>query len=230
MSFNIEIYRTEDGKSEIQVSIEDDTVWLSINQLSELFERDKSVISRHIRNIFKENELKLDSTVAKNASVQQNEGERIVERKIDLYSLDVIISVGYRVKSKRATQFRIWANTLIKKYLLKGYVINEKRLQEKEKENLLLRSGIKILSRAIEEKANDEGFGYLNFFAKGLELLDDYDHETLDKNGITSRAAIHTKEEDYRLLLNAMRKEFQSSIFGLEKDEGFKSAIAQISI
>ena len=230
MSFNIEIYRTEDGKSEIQVSIEDDTVWLSINQLSELFERDKSVISRHIRNIFKENELKLDSTVAKNASVQQNEGERIVERKIDLYSLDVIISVGYRVKSKRATQFRIWANTLIKNYLLKGYVINEKRLQEKEKENLLLRSGIKILSRAIEEKANDEGFGYLNFFAKGLELLDDYDHETLDKNGITSRAAIHPKEEDYRLLLNAMRKEFQSSIFGLEKDEGFKSAIAQISI
>ena len=93
-----------------------------------------------------------------------------------------------------------------------------------------MRSGIKILSRAIEEKANDEGFGYLNFFAKGLELLDDYDHETLDKNGITSRAAIHPKEEDYRLLLNAMRKEFQSSIFGLEKDEGFKSAIAQISI
>lgn len=153
MSFNIEIYKTKDGKSEIQVNLEKDTVWLSLNQLSELFERDKSVISRHIKNIFTENELAFDSTVAKNATVPQNEGGRIVQRKVDLYSLDVIISVGYRVKSNRATQFRIWASDLIKKYLTIGYAINEKRLKETERENKFLRSGIQIVSRALEEKA-----------------------------------------------------------------------------
>lgn len=229
MSFTIEIYRTEDGKSEIEVTLEGDTIWLSINQISELFERDKSVVSRHIGNIFREKELILGPTVAKNATVPQNEGGRVVSRKIDLYSLDVIISVGYRVKSKRATQFRIWATNLIKNYLLQGYAINEKRLHKKEKETIFLRSGIKILSRAIEEKASDEGFHYLKFFARGLELLDDFDHESLDKKGLTSKRAIYPIEEDYRLLVNIMRIDFQSNIFGLEKDESFKSAIAQIS-
>lgn len=229
MSFNIEIYRTADGKSEIQVNIENDTVWLSINELSELFERDKSVISRHINNIFREKELTLNPTVAKSATVHQNEGGRIVERKIDIYNLDVIISVGYRVKSKRATQFRIWASNLIKTYLIQGYAVNQKLLHEKEKENTILRSGIKILGRAIEEKINNEGFHYLNIFAKGLNLLDDYDHESLDKNGLTKRKASYPEEEDYRLLINTMRSDFQSEIFGFEKDASFKSAIVQIS-
>lgn len=229
MSFNIEIYRTADGKSEIQVNIENDTVWLSINELSELFERDKSVISRHINNIFREKELTLNPTVAKSATVHQNEGGRIVERKIDFYNLDVILSVGYRVKSKRATQFRIWASNLIKSYLIEGYAINQKLLQEKEKENTILRSGIKILGRAIEEKINNEGFHYLNIFAKGLDLLDDYDHESLDKNGLTKRKAIYPEEEDYRFLIKTMRSDLQSEIFGFEKDGSFKSAIVQIS-
>lgn len=229
MSFNIEIYKTKDGKSEIQVNLEKDTVWLSLNQLSELFERDKSVISRHIKNIFSENELTFNSTVAKNATVPQNEGGRIVERKTDLYNLDVIISVGYRVKSKRATQFRIWASKLIKSYLVKGYAINQKRLEKKEQEIRFLHSGIQIISRAIEEKANQEGFEYLAQFSKGLELLDDYDHETLDIKGLTLTAAIYPKPQEYKKLIEIMQAEFDSDIFGLEKDHSFESSIAQIS-
>lgn len=236
MSFNIKTYITEDGKSKIQVNIEKDTVWLSLNQLSDLFERDKSVISRHIKNIILEKELVFDSTVAKNATVPQNEGGRIVERKIDLYNLDVIISVGYRVKSKRATQFRIWANNLIKNFLIKGYAFNEKllkenekRLEETEQEIKFLRSGIQIVSRAIEEKSNETGFEYLSYFAKGLSLLDDYDHENLDTKGITETEAIYPQRKDYQTLIDQMKSEFNSAVFGLEKDQSFDSAIAQIS-
>lgn len=229
MSYSIKIYKTKDGKSEIEVNLDKETVWLSLNQISELFERDKSVISRHIRNIFSEDELTFNSTVAKNATVPQNEGGRIVERKIDLYNLDVIISVGYRVKSKRATQFRIWASELIKNYLVKGYAINQKRLEQTEQEVKFLRSGIQIISRAIEGKANQQGFEYLKYFAKGLTLLDDYDHENLDVKGLTQVEAIYPKRQEYQALINQMKAEFNSDIFGLEKDGSFESAIAQIS-
>lgn len=229
MPYNIEIYRTKDGKSEIQVNLEKDTVWLSLNQISELFERDKSVISRHIKNIFSEKELVLNSTVAKNARVAQNESGRIVERKIDIYNLDVIISVGYRVKSQRATQFRIWASDKIKKYLIQGYVLNEKRLKETQKEIKFLRTGIQIVSRAIEEKANEEGLEYLNQFAKGLKLLDDYDHENLDTKGLTQKEAVYPERSQYQMLIDQMKNEFDSDIFGLEKDQSFNSAITQIS-
>ncbi len=116
----IKIYQAEDGKTKIDVKLKNDTVWLSLNQLSELFQRDKSVISRHIKNIFNEKELDKKSTVAKFAIVQK-EGKREVVREIEHYNLDVIISVGYRVKSKRGVQFRIWANKIIKDYLVKGF-------------------------------------------------------------------------------------------------------------
>ncbi|MBN2766954.1 MAG: virulence RhuM family protein [Paludibacteraceae bacterium] len=116
------LYQSDDS-TQLEVRIENETVWLSLNQMSDLFERDKSVISRHIRNIFEEGELDHMSTVAKNATVQ-NEGGKDVLRQIEFYNLDVIISVGYRVKSKRGTQFRIWANSILKEYLMKGYVLN----------------------------------------------------------------------------------------------------------
>lgn len=229
MSFNIEIYKTKDGKSEIQVNIENETVWLSLNQIAELFERDKSVISRHIKNIFSEKEIVFDPTVAKNATVPQNEGGRVVERKIDLYNLDIIISVGYRVKSKRATQFRIWATELIKSYLKQGYVLNEKRLKQTQKEVRFLRSGIQIVSRAIEQKASQEGNEYLKLFAKGLTLLDDFDHENLDNKGLTKRKAVYPEPKKYEALIAQMKAELDSDIFGLEKDQSFKSAVAQIT-
>lgn len=123
------IYQTEDGLTKIDVNMQDETVWLSLEQMSDLFQRNKSTISRHIRNIFDEGELVSASTVAKFATVQ-NEGNRQVERTIEYYNLDVIISVGYRVKSQRGVQFRIWATTILKEYIKKGFAMDDDRLKE----------------------------------------------------------------------------------------------------
>jgi len=122
------IYQTEDGLTKIDVKMENDTVWLSLDQMAELFQRDKSTISRHIKNIYAERELIREATVAKYATVQ-NEGERSVQRDIDFYNPDVIISVGYRVKSLRGTQFRIWANSILKEYMIKGFAMDDDRLK-----------------------------------------------------------------------------------------------------
>mgnify|MGYP001362907880 CR=1 FL=1 len=123
------LYQTEDGLTRVEARMIDETVWLSLNQMAELFQRDKSVISRHISNIFEEGELPLESTVAKYATVQ-NEGERQVQREIEFYNLDVIISVGYRVKSQRGTQFRIWATQRLREYLIKGFTMDDERLKQ----------------------------------------------------------------------------------------------------
>ena len=125
---NIIMYTTEDGLTKIEVTFDEDTVWLSLDQMAELFQRDKSTISRHIKNIFTEGELRLEATVAKFATVQ-TEGNRQVTRNIDYYNLDVIISVGYRVKSLRGTQFRIWASSVLKEYMKKGFALDDDRLK-----------------------------------------------------------------------------------------------------
>jgi hypothetical protein len=123
------LYQTEDGRTRIDVSLENETVWLTLNQMVELFQRDKSVISRHIGNVFKEGELSRDSTVAKFATVQK-EGKRNVSRDVEFYNLDVIISVGYRVKSHRGTQFRIWATQRLREYIIKGFTLDDERLKQ----------------------------------------------------------------------------------------------------
>jgi len=125
------LYQTEDGTTQVQVIMQGETIWLTQKQMVELFQRDKSVISRHINNVFKEGELAQEATVAKIATVQQ-EGDRTITRKVDYYNLDVIISVGYRVKSHRGTQFRIWATQTLREYLVKGFVINDERLKGTE--------------------------------------------------------------------------------------------------
>ena len=125
------IYQTDDNQIQIDVQFDGETVWLSQNQISQLFNQTKQNISLHINNCFKEVELVRDATVKESLTVRK-EGKRIVKRKIEVYNLDVIISVGYRVKSKQGTQFRIWANTILKDYLVKGYALNEKRLAQKE--------------------------------------------------------------------------------------------------
>ena len=145
------IYQNADGLIRLDVHLQDESVWVNRQQMSLLFNRDVKTIGKHINNVFAEGELEKSSTVANFATVQ-NEGGREVERQIEHYNLDVIISVGYRVKSKQGTQFRIWANRVLKDYLLKGYAINEKRLAQKEKEVQVLKNGIQILNRAIEEK------------------------------------------------------------------------------
>ena len=124
----IVIYQTEDGLTKINVNMCNETVWLSLEQMAELFQRDKSTVSRHINNVFKEGELDREATVAYFATVQK-EGDRLVERNIEYFNIDVIISVGYRVKSMRGTQFRIWANMVLKEYFIKGFAIDDERLK-----------------------------------------------------------------------------------------------------
>ena len=176
----IEIYQDKESGITVNVKLEGETVWLDQYQLEALFNTDRTSIGRHLKNIYKSNELDMNTTSAKIAQVQQEEG-REVKRNINVYNLDAILSVGYRVNSKKGTAFRIWANTILKKYLVKGYIINEKRLAQKEQEVQVLKNGIQILSRVIEEKTGDNQ--WLAVFAKGLSLLDDYDHEQLDTKG-----------------------------------------------
>jgi prophage maintenance system killer protein len=220
------IYKTDKNQIEVNVEFDGETVWLSQLQLSQLFEQTKQNISLHINNCFKEGELQREATIKESLTVQK-EGKRTVKRKIELYNLDVIISVGYRVKSQRGTQFRIWANSVLKDYLVKGYSINEKRLTQKEQEVQILKDGIQILGRAIEEKT--ENNEWLSIFAKGLSLLDDYDHEQLDAKGLTTKEAHYPSLDDYQLLINQMLSEFDSDVFGKEKDKSFQSSVAQIA-
>lgn len=186
----IEIYKATDGTTQINVQFEQDTVWLTQSQMAELFGKDVRTINEHLKNIYASEELKPDSTIRKFRIVRK-EGKRQVNRNLDHYNLDAIISVGYRVNSKRGTQFRIWATQTLKEHLVKGYTINKKRLAQKEQEVKILKDGITILSRAIEEKTADNE--WLTIFSKGLSLLDDYDHEQLDAKGLTTKLMIHLR-------------------------------------
>jgi death-on-curing family protein len=225
MENQIEIYTSQDGSTQIEVQFEGDTFWLNLNQISSLFDRDKSVISRHLSTIFASGELIRDSVVAKNATTAKDGKSYSVE----FYNLDAILSVGYRVNSKRGTQFRQWATKRLKDYLIEGVAINEKRLEQKNKEIQVLHDGIRIISRAIEDQViNNENYAWLHQFSVGLQLLDDYDHEALDEVGKHTKNAAYPSMAEYLNLVNQMRLEFNSGVFGREKDGGFDSAINQI--
>ncbi|AGA76700.1 RhuM family protein [Echinicola vietnamensis] len=228
MEKQIEIYQGIDGETQIEVNFQDDTVWLNQKQMGELFAKDTDTIGLHLKNIFSEKELDENSTT-EDFSVVRQEGKRNVRRTIKFYNLDAIISVGYRVNSKRGVQFRQWATTRLKDYLIKGYAINEKRLAQKQQEVQTLKNGIRILSRAIEEKIDDTNFQWLGQFAKGLELLDDYDHENLDQKGVSNIQAIYPTMSEYQEVIEMMKADFDSSVFGKEKDASFQSAVAQIA-
>ena len=161
-----EIILFENQGVKLEVSLKDETVWLNLEQMQELFKRDKSVISRHINNIFKEQELEKDSTVANFATVQ-NESGRTVTRNIDYYNLDVIISVGYRVKSKEGTKFRIWANKILKDYMLKGYSVNQRRLEYLEKTIQLI-----DIANRIDERLEEKGANFIYFIVKNHVFAD----------------------------------------------------------
>ena len=219
---DILIYQNTDGTIKLDVHLQDESVWVNRQQMSLLFNRDVKTIGKHINNVFAEGELSKSSVVA-NFATTALDGKTY---QTEHYNLDVIISVGYRVKSKQGTQFRIWANNILKDYLIKGYAINEKRLSQKEQEVQVLKNGIQILSRAIEEKI--ENYEWLAVFAKGLSLLDDYDHEQLDTKGLTTKEAVYPSREEYQELINGMLEEFDTAVFGREKDESFESSLAQI--
>lgn len=225
MENQIEIFKSTEGITQIEVRIEGDSVWLNQNQLIDLFESSKANISEHIKRIFQSNELSPDSTVRKFRTVQL-EGKRQVSREIEFFNLDVIISVGYRVNSHRGVEFRQWATKRLKDYLIEGVAINEKRLAEKDKEIQVLHDGIRILSRVIEDTTLQlENLSWLHHFNLGLKLLDDYDHESLDIKGNHTRVANYPDASQYYELIDSMRAEFNSDIFGKEKDGGFDSSI-----
>ena len=175
---DIIFYESGSGDGRIEVKLEDETVWLTLNQIAALFDRDKSVISRHLSNVYRDAELDRTSTVAKNATVQK-EGQRGVSRDIEYYNLDAILSVGYRVNSIRGTQFRIWANKVLKDYLTKGYAIDHKKFKEQSRQLDELKQTVKLLGNVIERKAlnSDEATGLLKVvtdYAYALDVLDRY--------------------------------------------------------
>lgn len=228
MLTKFEIYKSLDGNNEVNVLINDDTVWLTQKQIIEIFESSKSNISEHIKQIFSTNELIESATVRKFRTVQ-TEGNRTVERLINHYNLDLIISIGYRVNTKRGTEFRQWASKRLKEYLIEGFAINEKRLEQKNKKIQILHDGIRILSRVIEHKSADNlDFSWLNHFSKGFDLLDDYDHDGLDVKGLNNKKPRFPEISEYENLLDRMRLDNNSKLFGKAKDEGFISAINQI--
>ncbi|MEI8054311.1 MAG: virulence protein RhuM/Fic/DOC family protein [Bacteroidota bacterium] len=224
MEKQIEMYTSADGFTQIEVQFEGDSFWLNLNQISSLFEKDKSVISRHLKNVFVSGELSKDSVVAKNATTA-SDGKTY---EVEYFNLDAILSVGYRVNSIRGTQFRQWATQRLKDYLIEGVAINEKRLAQKNKEIKVLHDGIRILSRAIEEKASSEDFEWLHQFSLGLKLLDDYDHESLDIIGKHREKAKYPAIKEYIKLVEQMKIDVNSALFGKEKHEGFISAITSI--
>ena len=221
MENQIEIYQGQNGIV-LDVHISSETVWLSQFQLSLLFDRDQSVISRHLANVFKEGELLQESNMQKMHIANS-------DKPVVLYNLDVIISVGYRVKSLRGTQFRQWATKRLKEFLIEGVAINEKRLAEKNKEIQILHDGIRILSRVIEDRSfHQEDLSWMQHFHLGLKLLDDYDHESLDIKGNHTEAAKYPNHSEYLELIETMRTGFNSDLFGKEKDGSFNSSIHQI--
>ncbi|NCA80113.1 MAG: Fic/DOC family protein [Sphingobacteriia bacterium] len=226
----IQIFTTKDGKTEIEVKLDQETVWLSLNHMVELFERDKSVISRHINNIFKENELEKNSVVAKIATTA-SDGKNY---QVDYYNLDVIISVGYRVKSKRGTQFRIWANKVLKDYLVQGYSINEKRLQHKTEQLEELRKSVKLLSQVMNYKTltNDESYGLLKIisdYAYALDILDRYDFQTLEINETSEKEIYRLGYEEAIRQIQLVKQKFgYGDLFGREKDKSFLSSVSTI--
>tara|TARA_R110002049_G_scaffold122465_3_gene277302 strand:- start:1230 stop:1979 length:750 start_codon:yes stop_codon:yes gene_type:complete len=221
----IVIYKKE-NEIQVEVTYENDSLWLNLNQISELFDRNKSVISRHVRNIYKEKELPEYATVAKKATVQK-EGSRQIMRQIDYYNLDVILAIGYRVSSAKYTQFRIWANKIIKDHLVKGYTENENRLNQLKKTIQL----VKRTSKAIKNQdiSVDDFIDVLTDYSQALDILDDYDHQRITKNTTSKKVVFHI---DYREAISAieqLRVNFGASkLFGNEKDASFKSSIAVI--
>ena len=225
------IYQTADGQTAIDVRLENETVWLSLDLMARLFERDKSVVSRHIQNVYREGELDRGSTAAKNATVQFENGRRVV-RQIEYYNLDVIISVGYRVKSQRGTQFRIWANRVLKDYLVKGYAVNERIHKEQIGE---LRQLVGMLGRTIQNQpllSTDETnalFDVVTDYTYALDTLDSYDYQRLTINDTTSDAPFHATYDNAMQAIRSLKERFgESTLFGNEKDESFKSSIGQI--
>jgi len=219
------IYQAEDGQSALEVQLEQDTVWLNQAQMSELFGRERSVITRHVNNVFREGELDKKSNV-------QNMHIANSDRPVSFYNLDVIISVGYRVKSQRGTQFRQWATRILREHLVTGYTINQQRLAEQEEKLLEMKRAIDLLSRTLEQQqlvsvAGQDVLQVITNYAYALATLDRYDHGTLVVEATSGPAAYLLEYDQAIAIVQSMKGDFDG-LFGQEKDQGFKSAIGAI--
>jgi len=225
------IYQTSDGQTAIEVKLEDESVWLTQGQMQELFNQTKQNISLHINNIFKEGELEANSVV-KESLTTAADGKKYMTKH---YSLDIIISIGYRVKSNRGTQFRIWANQVLKEYLIKGYVINEQKLKEQAEQFNLLKQTVALLGNVLENKdelTTDEATGLLKVvtdYSYALDILDKYDHQQLTVEGTTDQQLFVATYEEAMLAIKDLKDKFGgSSLFGNEKDDSFKGSVGTI--
>ncbi len=231
MNNSIEIYSSQDGSIQLKVKLENDTVWLTQSQMAELFGVDRTSIVRHIRNIYKSEELDQNSTCAKNAQVR-TEGHRSILREIPYYNLDMIISVGYRVNSKNATSFRRWATSVLKQYLIKGYAINQQIKLDRYNE---LKDVVRLMSRTVglQEKVTSEEYGGLfnviSDYVYALDTLDHYDYQSLSIQKTTKEESFRATYDNAMEAISALKEKFGGSQwFANEKDESFKSSIGQI--
>ena len=226
MENQIVIYQTDNGQTSIDVRLESETVWLTQAQMAELFQKDQSVIARHISNVFREGELE------KNSNMQILHNTLSKYKPTAIYNLDVIISVGYRVKSQRGVQFRRWANRVLKEYLLKGYVVNERIRKRQITE---LRQLVQMLGRTIQNQPllktdeNQALFDIVVDYTYALDTLDDYDYQRLAVKGTTQEEKFQATYDNAMQAIAALREKFGgSTLFGNEKDDSFKSSIGQI--
>ncbi len=222
----IAIYTSDDNTISLDVKLENETVWLSQAQMSLLFDKDQSVVARHIANVFKEGELEENS----NMQILHNTFSKYKPTKV--YSLDVIISVGYRIKSKRGTQFRIWANKVLKDYIVKGYAINDKLRLEHYNE---LKDVVRLLAHTVntQERLTDEQskglFSVVNDYVYALDTLDRYDYQQLTIENTTKEERFHATYENAMEAILSLKEKFgESNLFANEKDNSFKSSIGQI--
>ncbi len=224
------MYNSDDGSIQLNVRLEQDTVWLTQAQMASLFETTPQNVTMHIRGVYKDKELEIDSTCKESLQVQI-EGTRNVTRKAKLYNLDMIISVGYRVKSRRGVQFRIWANRVLKQYIIKGFAINRQRLDRYNE----LKEVVRLMSRAIalQDKLTNEEYGGLfnviGDYVYALDTLDRYDYQELAIDKTTREEPFHATYENAMEVINRLKDKFGgSALFANEKDDSFKSSIGQI--
>lgn len=229
MNNSIEIYRSQDGSVQLNVKLENETVWLTQSQMAELFGRDRTVITRHINNCYKEGELDRHITCAKFAHVGKDQDQTY---ETTMYNLDVIISVGYRVKSVQGTRFRQWATSVLKQYLIKGYAINQQIKLDRYNE---LKDVVRLMSRAVglqDKVTTDEYSGLFNVisdYVYALDTLDQYDYQSLSISKTTKGEPFRATYDNAMEAINALKEKFGGSKwFANEKDDSFKSSIGQI--
>lgn len=221
----IVLYKNSDNSPQVEITYEGDTFWLSLNQIAQLFERDKSVISRHIKNILEEGELTKNEifwTVAKNATVQ-TEGSRKITRNILYYSLDIILAVGYRVSSVKGTQFRIWATKRLNEYLVNGYVINQKRLEENKAQFIQTVEDLKILTQNNNLIEAKDILSLIKLFSNTWFTLDSYDRKEFPKNGTKKEIQFSANElanDLQKLKHELIEKAATTKLFAQEKRKG----------